>query len=208
MLTDAVHIIAPFVQYLPEIGGQWAFEVELLARAGVNKAQGTGMQCLPRQELEAILDKLPVSGKNRPFDNTISPIGVIAKKRVPDVLHMHPDLMGPSCFETAFDEGDVSQALHHLEMGDCLLSMLPFWISIHLLPEALVPSYMGHDSAVVFLEISPYQGKISPPDSMVEKLPGQVIHGLFRLAHLAVLSSLLQQVFDAVLDYSSAIRAV
>lgn len=67
---------------------------------------------------------LPFKGILRLFRT----IDGIAQKRMSDGCHMHPDLMGPSRLQAAFDVGKTFfQAFQHPVMSDCSPAGLPVY---------------------------------------------------------------------------------
>ena len=74
----------------------------------MHKAQYHGMKRLPLQVV-------------RIFTRAVN---LIPQKRVPDAGHMHADLMGPPCFQPAFNVGCVPETLQNLIMGYSFLPVL------------------------------------------------------------------------------------
>ena len=69
-----------------------------------------GMEGMAWQDLEAVLHKLFVFGKGGSLQDLVPSIGFIIEKRMPYMLEMYPDLMGPACFQLAFHKAEVAQA--------------------------------------------------------------------------------------------------
>lgn len=94
-------IFAPFVDEGIEVGGEFAVEVHLLSRDGVDKAQCFGVKCLPRAQLETILYELIVAGGFIASQHLVAAITLVAEQRVADVFQVHANLVGASCLELA-----------------------------------------------------------------------------------------------------------
>ena len=62
---------------------------------GMPEAEDHGMEPSAPADDRAVL----------PFPGNIAAVNLITQKRMSDSLHMHPDLMGPSRLQTAFDIG-------------------------------------------------------------------------------------------------------
>lgn len=62
------------------------------------------MQCLPRHELKAILDKGSVAAARSAAQNLVAAVDSITKKRMSNVLKMSPDLVGTARFEVALNQ--------------------------------------------------------------------------------------------------------
>ena len=138
------------------------------------------MQGLAFTYCKTVFNKLLILGKNRAFYDPVSAVKIIIEKRVAYVLHMHPDLVGPASFQLAFDKGHVIESCQNLVMGNGLFPMFPFRVGSKQFSKPLVPAHMTSDRAFVFLEIPPYQRYVPPVYSMVEKLLGEIRHGLRR----------------------------
>src|SRR4051812_44220718 len=89
------------------------------------------MQCLTGNELKTILHKLPVTGINSTLNDAVATISFIAENGVTDMLHVHPDLMRPSCFKFALNQGNISKTFYHFVMCYSMLAVTAIRKYIH-----------------------------------------------------------------------------
>ena len=78
---------------------------------------------LTRKRLEHVAQEGVVFAPRRAFHSHIAPINRVAKQRVADVLHVHPDLVGPARLQLALHQRHGAQALEHPVMGDGVLAL-------------------------------------------------------------------------------------
>src|ERR1700677_4544308 len=106
-LADPMFDIGPpFSDEGSHIFRQFAFEKQLFPGDGVDKADGLCVQSLPRADIEAIVDELPVPGKDGSLYDLITAVGVVVEQRMPDMLHVYADLVGTARFQDALYQGD------------------------------------------------------------------------------------------------------
>lgn len=131
------------------------------------------MQCLSLAQVKAILYKLLVFSENGAFYYPVATIYIIIKQRMPTVLHVDADLMGPTGFQAAFNQAYILQVFQNGIMGDGFLATVSIWENIHELPEAGMPANVTSYCTRSFLEISPDQGRIPSLYGMFKKLTRQ-----------------------------------
>src|SRR5664279_26466 len=124
----------------------------------MNKTEHLGMERLTRNHCKTVGNKLLVFGKCCSFQNAVAPIVVIIKERVPYMFHMHPDLVGTSCFEPAFDQVYVSKAFDDFVVGYSRFAIVLFRENGKDLPVFRASPYVPGDGSLVFSQIAPYQG--------------------------------------------------
>src|SRR5690348_12877662 len=135
----------------------------------MNKSQGLCVQCLPGHDFKAVFHELFVPAKDGSLDDPIPSVCLVAEQGVPCMLHMHPDLVGPSCFQPAFDEGHIMKPFQDRIMGHSLLAMVALRIGGHFFPVSLVTAYMSFNRSLVLFKISPHQRQIATFHGMFEK---------------------------------------
>ena len=102
---------------------------------------------------------------------------------MPDVFHVCPDLVGASCFQSAFHQGYIAKALQHAVVGDGTLSNVrPWWEDGHTLAVLGVASDISLDAPCFFREVAPYQCLIRAVGVVVEELCTQLCLGLWCLS--------------------------
>ena len=89
---------------------------------------------------------------------------------MPNVFHVHADLVGTTSLQDALYECHVSEPLEYFVVGDSFLAMVALRISFKQFPEALVPAHMGDDGSFVLLNIPPHQCNVFPLDGVIKEL--------------------------------------
>lgn len=173
-------VVAPTVETGGKVVGQGALEVEVLASAGVLKAEDAGVESLARQNGEAVVYKLAVATEGGALEDGIAAVGGVVEERVAYVAHVGSYLVGATGLENTFDEGDVAEAFQHMPMGDGMFSVLGV-TDIHRAPVAGRARQIAHYGAVIAIKVAPYQSVIFALDGMVEELLGEEHLRLFIL---------------------------
>ena len=127
-LGGGTQVAPPALQDRDHVLWQVAFELHELSRAGVRESQGLRMQGLPGQNLKVVFDELIVLPGRQSFDDLGTPVCLVSKQRVANVLHVDPDLVGAPSFEFAFHQTDRAEPLQYPEMGNGVLALLAFQI--------------------------------------------------------------------------------
>ncbi len=161
---------APFFKEFGHVFWDWALEVHLLPCAWMAESKRAGMECLARACLEAILHKLLVFGKSGAFQDLVATIASIVEEGMTLREHVDSNLMGPAGLKHAFHTGDISEALHHFVVGDCMLSNLGILKHCHLKFVSGIAGDIAHDGATVSIEITPYQRDILTAGCLVSVL--------------------------------------
>ncbi len=132
------------------------------------------MQGLPRTDLETVLDEPLVLCVDGSFPDFRAAVPFIVEDGMPDAAHVNPDLVRPTGFEFAFDDGDVSVAFEHLVMGHRMLSDFGI-VREHFELQAVgrISADVSIDRSFRFFQIPPHHGHVAPFDGMFEKLLGQ-----------------------------------
>ena len=95
------------------------------------KSKRACVKCLSRTDRETIFYKLLILCKDGSFQDAVSAISVITEHRMPNVLHMHPDLMRTTGFKHALHKADIIQVLEHLVMCPGFLAAFAFFKYSH-----------------------------------------------------------------------------
>lgn len=82
------------------------------------------MQGLSGACLEAIEDKLPVAPCAFTAEYLGAAIAFVAEQWMPYMFHVGTYLMGAACFQYAFNQRYISEALQYLVMGYCRLAYI------------------------------------------------------------------------------------
>lgn len=102
-------IVLPFFYQSGHVGGNFATEVHLLACGGVDKSEGFCVQRLSRANLETVLNELHIFCGSNSAQRFVAAVALIAEQRMPDVAHMHANLVRATRFQLAFDESNVAE---------------------------------------------------------------------------------------------------
>ena len=129
----------------------------------------------------------PVRGWTKPSGALAyfrSSVASVVEEGMPDVVHVNPDLVGPSRLQAALYHCDIAESFEDLVVGDGMLS--PFVIfRVDLEAEAVVgiTPYGTVDSTLIFLDVPPNNSDVKPLDAMFEKLFRQIQLGFVILCH-------------------------
>src|SRR5687768_6966800 len=134
------------------------------------KSQCSCMQCLPGTDLKAIIDKLLIAAVDRALHDPVSTIEIVIEKRMPNMLHVNPDLVGATGFEHAFNQRYIIESLDHFVMCNGILTMIAFGISFKQFAKAKMSSYMRDDGSAVLVHVAPGKGDIFSFHRMIEEL--------------------------------------
>src|ERR1700748_3425364 len=94
---------------------------------------------------ETVVYELPVFTKKRSFLDFINSVSVIIEQGVTDMLHVHPDLVGPTRLQDALDQGDIAKSFQDFIVGNGFFSVISFGIGVKQLAKAQVSAYVRHD---------------------------------------------------------------
>lgn len=142
------------------------------------EAQGLGMQGTAVADIKTVVYKLLVFRINSAFQDFVTTIFPVVEQCVTNMLHVHPDLVGPAGFQNTFHQGNVIEPFQHFIMGDGMFTGFSVGIGIEHFTEIPVPGDMCIDCSLVFLHVTPYQRRIFPFYRMIEELFGQVCSSL------------------------------
>ena len=176
-------IIAPFLNKDRHIAKNGGVEIHLKSGDGMLESESLRMQCLPGAYGEAVVDKLPIFRECGPLENSVASVACIVEKRMPFVLHMHPDLMGAPCLEYAFHQRDIPEFLQDFVMGDGMFADSGIGENCHLEFVARVTGDVACDGPAFVRETSPYERPIFASCGLVEELKPEVGFGLRRFGY-------------------------
>lgn len=88
----------------------------------MHKPQSLCMKCLTRAHLETVAHKLAILAKIGSLQNLITAIHVIIEQDMPDMLHMHSDLMRTTGFKITLHKSHIAETLKHPVMGYCMFA--------------------------------------------------------------------------------------
>ena len=94
----------PFFDGVFEVIGQLGVKLHLLLCFGMYKAERFCVQCLARNDLEAVVDKLFVFLEYGTLEGLITSIGRVIEQRMANMLHMRANLVSTARFELALDQ--------------------------------------------------------------------------------------------------------
>ena len=80
--------------------------------------------------LETIINELPVFVENGALYDLVAAVSIIVKEGVTDMLHMDANLVCSAGFQHALDERHIPEPFEDLVMGDSLLAVFAFRISV------------------------------------------------------------------------------
>ena len=175
VMLSALAIAAPFVQQIFESGRERRLKKDLFTGGRMPESQCPCMQGLSRKQVKTILNELFVLGKGGPTKDLVSSIFRIVEQGMPEMLKMHPYLMGASGFQGALHQVHVTQPFQHPEVRHRLLALVAIGEDMHLFPVFRVSSNMSGDGAGIFLQVAPYKCPVGPSGGLVEKLAGQPV---------------------------------
>src|SRR5882724_11637859 len=101
------------------------------------------------------------------------------KQWMANMFHVHPDLVGASCFQLALNESNISKAFQNFVMCNGIFAMFTIGISVKNLTKPLMPADMCANRAAFFFYISPNQGHILAVNRMLIKLLGEAGNRFF-----------------------------
>ncbi len=98
------NVSSPFVQYSLHILRDFGFEINFFSGCRMDKSQRPGMQCLPWEYFETILNELFILCESSTTENLISTVFRIIKERMFNILEVHPDLVCTPCLKPALNQ--------------------------------------------------------------------------------------------------------
>ena len=176
-------IVAPFFKNLGEVGGHIGVEEQVFSGDGMDEAERLGVEGLAGQDLEAVVNELFVFGKGGSFEDFVAAVALVVEERVSGVLHVDTDLVGAAGLEAALDEGDVSEALDDLVVGDGSLARAAVGEDGHDEAVLGIAADVALDGAFVVGEVAPDEGAVTAVDAVFEEVGGQFHLGDLRLGH-------------------------
>ena len=139
------------------------------------------MQGLSLTQIETVVNELLVFCKNCSFYYPVSAIHIVVEKGMPPVLHVHPDLMGPSGLQPAFHKANIFEVFQHSIMGNGIFPVFAIREYVHQFSEPGVSSNIALNGAFHLIKISPYKGHVPSFYGMFKELPGKFYSSQFRL---------------------------
>src|SRR5580692_4190000 len=124
------YISSPFRDQLIHVVGQFAFEQYFLSGAGMREAQCPGVEGMPGTDGEAIIDELLVLAEHSAFYDLVAPISVVVEQGMTDMLHMHPDLVGPARLQHTLYQGGIAESLQYAIVGDGFFAIVSFRVGV------------------------------------------------------------------------------
>lgn len=176
-------VIAPFLNYLLHVFGYGRLKENFLLGYGMYEPQCLGMQGTAVADAETIVYKLLVFGIDGPFQNFITSIFPVVEQSVPNMLHVHPNLVGSAGFQDTFHQGNIVEPLQYFIVGDGVFAGFSIGIGIKHFTEIPVPGYMCINCSLVFLHIAPDQRHIFSFYRVAEELFGQMGCGFPRFGN-------------------------
>lgn len=172
-------VVTPFIDEGRHVVRPCGIEEHSFAGTGMGKAEGLGMQYLPRTEGETVLDILAVLLRTKPFEDLTASVFLIGKKRMTDMLHVYTYLVGSSGLQTALNKGDVRELLQYPPMRDGLFGLRTLF-EIPYAVDRTIPVIAGKrsfDRTALLFERTPDKGIVRTLCRVVEELFGEVGFG-------------------------------
>ena len=142
------------------------------------------MEGLTRAQLHAVADKGFVGGCRLAAQYLVAAVSCVCEEGVSDMAHVGAYLMGASCLEAAFEEGDGSVAFEDVPVCDCgLAGVATVGVDGHAEAVLGVTGYVAAYGALVLGERSPYEGVVCAVCGVVEELLAEVGLGLGGLGY-------------------------
>ena len=117
-------ILPPFFYQCLHVVRNRGVELQVLFRSRVDESQRLCMQGLARQQPEAVPDELAVFGIYGSLADFSSVIPLVIEKRMSYPSEMHPDLVGPACFQPALHYRYISETLQDLVVSHCMFPVI------------------------------------------------------------------------------------
>ena len=143
-------------------------------RDWVNESQRLGVECLARTGFEAVLNELGIFGGGVAAQNFVAAISGVVKERVPDVLHVHSDLVGSSGFELAAHHSHMPEVFERVIVRHGMLAHVAFGENSHLQAVLQAAPDVAFNSAVDVLHFAPHHSHILAFGGFVEELQSEV----------------------------------
>ena len=178
-----VGVLAPFVDEGLHVGRERGVELNVFSGTRVYEPECLGMEGLTGEQSETVGYELTVFRIDGAFADFRPVISFIIEQRVSDPVEMHPYLVGASGLQTAFDYRDIAETFQYPEMCDRPLSTVPIGEDPEPHSVRGVASYIPLDGALVFFDVPPDYGHISPVDGVDEELFRKVELGFLVLCH-------------------------
>ena len=140
------------------------------------------MQRLTGTGIKTIVDKLFVLRKGGAFQDFISTVFFVIKKRMPDIFEMGTDLVGTASFQNTFHYVHVTQTFQYSVMRYGMFAVTAVREAGHDFAVGQVAPDMSGDGTGITFQISPADGHIFPVGSFMKKLGCQMGLGMFRFS--------------------------
>ena len=132
------------------------------------------MECLTRTDFEAVSDETLVVPALCAAQNLCAAVAFIVEERMPDVFHVHPDLMGSSGFEDAFHECDIAEALQDAVVCDGVFADARLRVKHrHLHSVSWIAGDVTLNASFVFFKVSPDECIVATSGCFVEELESE-----------------------------------
>ena len=92
---------------------------------------------------------------------------------MPDVLHVHTNLMGAPCFEDTLHKGHISQTFQHPVVGNGMLTLV-VGKDGHLHTVFRITPHVAYNRTFVLLHIPPDESTITAFSGFIEKLEAEI----------------------------------
>jgi hypothetical protein len=90
-------------EHVEEVGRELGIEVHPRAGGGVAEAERLRVEGLAREPGELVIEEAVVGSSGPAFHGDCTAVGHVAEKRMPDGLHVDPDLVRATGLELALD---------------------------------------------------------------------------------------------------------
>ena len=116
------------------------------------------------------------------FQNLMASIALIIKEDMPDVLHVHTDLVGTARFENTFHKRHITQTFQYPIMSNGILALV-IGKNGHLHTVFRITAHVTDNCTFVLFYISPDEGAVTAFGSLIEKLKTEIGLGVRRLGN-------------------------
>src|SRR5690554_168016 len=170
-------IVSPLIDYILHILRYLALEVKLFPGLRMHESKRLSMKALPGAQGKAVVNRLFIFSKASAPQNIVTPVSLVIKQGMADMLHMHPYLMGAPCFELALYEGYIAKAFQHFIMGDRRFPLFTVHEYSHEHAIFRVSPNICFNGAFLLCYIAPHQCRVKTFGLFSEKLACQVCFG-------------------------------
>ena len=174
---------APLLDELGHVVGHFAVEVHLLAGDGVHEAEGLGVQGLTGAGLEAVLHKLHILARGVAAQHAVAAIALVVEQGVPDILHVHPDLVRAASFELALHECYMGKVFNGMVVCYSMFAQVTVGKDAHEQAVAQAAPNVALNGTVHLLHLAPHECHILALGGLVEELQSERGLGTRCLGH-------------------------